>query len=1222
MILSGSGSDGVRGVGSIQSAGGVVVVQEPRTALHQDMPRAALETELADLILPAELIGPALQSLTVRLGTAGENGPRAGKITLDGIVRLLSARTGIAFTAYKRATLHRRIKRRMAMHRCGQPDAYHALLLRSPDEVDQLFKDALVSVTSFFRDPGAFGALIGAVRRLAAERRPDEPLRIWVPGCATGEEAYSVAIAIAEVLGDGLQRRNVQIFATDVDETSLQRARRGVYPTAVLESVPPAYRERYFRHSANTAEVARSIRGLLRFARHDLLRDPPFSRLDLISCRNLLIYLGAPLQQRLMAIFHHMLRPGGVLFLGAPEEALDDGRFEPVDRVSRIYLRRPGAASGRPVVPAYRPATSVSRRCAAARPQSPPLRPEDALRRHLARIYAPSAVLINDRFEILQIHGDVRKFLALQQDNPGLDILSLAERPIRHELRAVIHRAVAERAPVRAGPVRFTSNGERRRVVISARPLDLDTGANATVVTFEVPPPSDAAAGGATANESSKLVEDQLNAVREAFEVTIEELEAANQELQSLNDELHAANEELQIANEELQTSNETLQSANEQLMTVNEEIRAKGELLRNALADVANVLKSVGLPMLVLSNDLTIQHYTKEANEIFALRPTDVGQRVAGVPRFCELPDLEELLTGVIASNQALTMSVPGADKVYVLRAVPYHTNGKPTGAILSFVDVTPLERAKRDLQRQSEWLGSVTNSVPALIGYVDWDMKLRFANKAFEDYYGRDIVGRSIDELIGARQQLEARPHVERTLREARTTWFELTVVTPDHGERALMIGLVPDRREGAVAGFFLLVVDITMRKQTERALAESEERYRQLVEHAPDAILTHAEGGITFANPATAALFGAESADQLIGLPISELIEPEFHSLFEARPINGQVRAATVRCEPVRCRRLDGEPVDVELASIPHLRDGRPGAQVILRNITERVRVEERMRHLAHHDALTDLPNRTYFQERLRDALALARRRHDRVALHLLDLDYFKEINDSQGHDIGDALLKEIARHLKNSVRATDTVARLGGDEFAVIQTGVDDAEDATVLAQKLIDAVDQRRSGFSQERPVGVTIGIALFPDDDDDPEQLLRKADIALYRAKDEGRHRYLFFIEQFNERTQDRRRLLAALPAALRRSEFETHYQPILRLESNEVVAVEALLRWRHPRRGRLDAERFVDIAKLSGQMRALDRMAAAPSLQPADRMAKGGAAADAGCDQPQPVPA
>jgi diguanylate cyclase (GGDEF)-like protein/PAS domain S-box-containing protein len=593
---------------------------------------------------------------------------------------------------------------------------------------------------------------------------------------------------------------------------------------------------------------------------------------------------------------------------------------------------------------------------------------------------------------------------------------------------------------------------------------------------------------------------------------------------------------------------------------------------------------------MLVIDDRLMIKHYTAEAEELFALQQVDVGQSIARVPRLVELPTIQQLLADVIHKGELVTTNLTdNHDNVYVIRIVPYRTDDRIGGAIISFVDITGLERAKRDLQRQSEWLDTVTNSVPALIGYFDRDMKLRFANRIFEEYYGAGIAGWSLEELLGEREFFSARPHLEETVREARPTWFEALVETPNHAERAFMIGLVPDRRaDGTVAGFFKLAVDITARKQAERALAESEERYRQLVMHAPDAILTHAEGRITFVNPAAASLFAADSPDQLVGLPLLDLVEPWSRETIETRSAEAEPEAFRISGERWRCRRLDGELVDVEVASIPHDREGGSRAQLIMRNVTERVRVEERMRYLAHHDALTGLPNRAYFHARLIDALAVARRRHDRVALHLLDLDHFKEVNDAHGHDIGDALLKDVAGQLQSCVRQTDTVARLGGDEFAVVQTAVANAEDATVLAQKLIDAVDRQCAGFSEGRAIGVTIGIAVFPDDDDDPDQLLRKADIALYRAKDDGRNRYLFFIDQFNEITQDRRRLLAALPAARQRSELDTYYQPILQLDDNRVVALEALLRWRHPRRGRLDAERFIDIAESAGHLREI----------------------------------
>jgi two-component system CheB/CheR fusion protein len=452
---------------------------------------------------------------------------------------------------------------------------------------------------------------------------------------------------VAEALGTGRRGHDVRIFATDVDEAALRRARRGTYPAAALHNVPKAYRERYFACATDTVEVASFIRGMLLFTSQDLIRDPPFSRVDLISCRNLLFYLGDALHQRLFPMFHHILRPRGILFLGAAEAAPEDGLFEPADRSSRIYLRRPGATRGPLILPTYRPLARPGRQRGAAGRLAPEITPHEALQRHLAGTYGPAAVLINHRFEILQVHGDVRAFLALQPGAPGLSILSLAEASIRHHLRAALCRATSERTAVCSTPIPFERAGERSQVVISARPLEGDgLEARSSVVTFELQQlPPQLATGDAALRLTE--VERQLQVTRETLEVAVEELATANQELQALN-------EELQCCNEELQTSNEGLQSVNEQLIAVNDALQIKEQSLSAALTDIASILSSVGLPMLVLDNELAIKHYTTEASEILALRAVDIGQPVTRVPRLVDLPDLEQTLTQVIRQTRA----------------------------------------------------------------------------------------------------------------------------------------------------------------------------------------------------------------------------------------------------------------------------------------------------------------------------------------------------------------------------------------------------------------------------------------------------------------------------------------------------------------------------------------------------------------------------------------
>ncbi|HET6519258.1 MAG TPA: chemotaxis protein CheB, partial [Geminicoccaceae bacterium] len=598
VVLAGAGRDGTLGLRAIKDRGGLILAQAPDTADGQGamsgMPRSAIETGLVDYVLPVEEMPARLLAYLrhrVRIDgpaeAAGGAPPEAGD-HLTRICALLHDATGHDFSQYKDKTLIRRINRRMQVLQVDDADRYIERLRREPAEIDRLLQDLLIGVTHFFRDPEAFDALAEKViPRIVAGKGADDQVRVWVPGCATGEEAYSIAILLREALGGGMGGRRVQVFATDIDEPALRVARAGQYPPSIAADVSPERLRRFFTSDGKSYRLAKEIRYACIFSTHNLIRDPPFSKLDLISCRNLLIYLNTDLQRRLIPLFHYALEAGGYLFLGSSENVSQHaGLFATVDKRHRIFQNRQKEA--RPVVDFPLAARGLRRTGAIlVPPRRPALRGDDAL--EAARVvldeFAPAYVVVDGRGGVVRFSARTGRYLTPPAGAPSTNLLDMARPGLRLDLRAALHRAIEAGETVARGDVRVAINGGVQTIRLTVRPLVSGTNEDGRyLVVFEdVGPiqtdggaPGDRREGGGDDDVESATVrhlEDELRATRAHLESTIEELETANEELQSSNEDLLSANEELQSSNEELETSKEELESANEELHTVNAEL-------------------------------------------------------------------------------------------------------------------------------------------------------------------------------------------------------------------------------------------------------------------------------------------------------------------------------------------------------------------------------------------------------------------------------------------------------------------------------------------------------------------------------------------------------------------------------------------------------------------------------------------------------------------------
>jgi len=977
IILSGTGSDGSRGLRAVSSAGGVVIVQEPATALHEGMPRASLDTGLAEAVLPADAIGPYLAELLrspfMEPATTRQEEERVrSREQVCRILGLLQRETGHDLTGYKPSTVGRRIHKRLLLSGARTLADYADEVERDPAERTRLFNDLLIGVTCFFRDAEAFNALRDlALPIIFRGKLAGDVVRIWVAGCSTGEEAYSVAILVDEYMILAGVRCAVKIYASDIDQAAVTTARKGSYPPRARYEVSPERLAKYFVCRGESCSVTPELREKIVFASHDLLRDPPFPSMDLIVCRNLLIYLNPDIQEKVVSVLAYALNPGGFLFLG-PAETLGrhTGQFEAMDKKWRLFRSKKIQAGH--AEPPFRvagrftfdfPPFVLSGQQGDRSGQTPAALAEKTLLKR----YGHPAALLNADCQVIHLTGDTSPYLRLCEGAPNLNIYRLAGKSLRPHLRSAITAAFETRRESVAPGVRF-ENGQEARVNVVVEPLVSEDGApDGALVIFEACKTVDAGEGCEVPvrQDDSDLIqryETELQSAKEQLQRAIEGYETLNEELKSSNEELISMNEELQSSNEELDSSREELQSLNEELTLVNGELQAKVEELARTNVFVENLLACTNVATVVLDRDRRVVRFTPAAQALFHLAQADQGRPLRHFRTILEDGRFEEDSRLVMSDGVMVERELAAEEGRWFLeRAYPYRSPaGDTDGVVLTFTDVTQLKLAEQVLKRSKEELevlvtrrtnelrererqfrDVVENAPDAIV--IQTGNRFAFLNPAALRLFGadrqEDMVGSNILDRIhpDSHQEVQERIRLVNDTRAAQPT-REQRYLRLDGSAVEVEVSAVPFAFEGRPGGL-IFVRDITERKTAEKTLCESEERFRLLVEGAPEIVYVQTGGLFAYLNPAAVQAFGVKAPEDLLGTPVLERFPAQVRPIVSERirRINQDRQALPVAEFPFQ--RADGGGGFLEVTGVPYVWKGENGALAFAREVSER-------------------------------------------------------------------------------------------------------------------------------------------------------------------------------------------------------------------------------------------------------------------------------------------
>jgi two-component system, chemotaxis family, CheB/CheR fusion protein len=863
IILSGTGSDGTLGLKAIKGELGMVMVQDEETAKYDGMPKNAIATRLVDYVLSVDKMPEELIKYIDHKASNGVSElPIAEKEFTDALPKiflLLRSQTGHDFSQYKRNTIYRRIERRMHVHQIDDLSHYVRYLQESESEIKILFKDLLIGVTSFFRDPQAFDVLKDQILPALFEGKPDDyTFRVWVSGCSTGEEAYSIAMLFQECMEEHSCHFSLQIFATDLDEETIAVARIGRFSTSIVADVDPERLQRFFTLEDDAYQVKKSIRDRVVFAPQNLIKDPPFTKLDLLCCRNLLIYLNTELQQKLLPTFHYSLKPNGILFLGSSESigsATD--LFKQVDKKGKIYVRQPSTSAAHPILNLP---TSLS-----VQEDHQPEIPETLRRAEelsafqmvetiLQQTQAPPCAIIDAASNLMYTHGRTGRYLEPVVGRVSVNILDMARPGLKGELAAAVRQAAIHRQEVIHKGLRIEENGGHLFLDLTVKPILEQSNLHGflMVVFEETETPTREEPGeaeltkGEPKNSDVDHLERELQYTREDLQTSIEEMETSNEELKSTNEELQSTNEELQSTNEELETSKEELQSLNEESVTVNAELQSRNEELSAANGDIKNLLDSTQIATLFLDEKLHVRRFTPKMRDLIPLEDVDIERPIQHLASNLLDVDLSECAEETLRTLERREQEVSTKDRqLYHMQILPYRTiNNVIDGVVITFVDITEQKKTEADLresekkyralaeqlQLSEERFRVVLDNSALIVAHIDRDLRYTWIYNPHPDFDPTSLLGKRDDELTeneGTKQLAQLKQQVVET-----DAGMRAEIIFPmSDGERIYDVVAEPLKDvTGAVVGAVTAAFDITQLKQMETELREAHEKLKQ--------------------------------------------------------------------------------------------------------------------------------------------------------------------------------------------------------------------------------------------------------------------------------------------------------------------------------------------------------------------------------------------------------
>ena len=1165
IILSGSGSDAAMGAASIKAHGGLVLVEDPDRAAFQSMPRTACERTSADVVGAPGRLAAVLRDVLSLEGKPLEAPEQIDEEPIEACLRILKKRSGYDFRSYRRATVERRVLRRIALSGVKNPSAYVELLGARATERDALCRDLLINVTSFFRDPDSFSALDRLVIvPLAEDAQPDHPIRVWVPGCATGEEAYTIAMLLARALERKDDESTFQIFATDLDAQAIETASQGVYPHAIESHVPEPLLRRYMTRLDTGYRVHRALRERMVFAVHDLTQDPPFTRMDLVSCRNLMIYLRSELQRHVLQVFGYALNDDGHLMLGASEATVALREFfEPVDAESRIYRRNETVA----VAPRMHSLDALLREHDQDDKRQGVFETgalgssvmQAAVVEHLIKRDAEFALALDDEQRLKHVYGDPGNALRVPSGGITTDISSLTRGEFKTAILSGVPRAHRSGEDVFQRSVAVDGADGVASMDVQIIPMEGPVALRSLIL---VRPTGRRAlqlkggnAGQMVEAEIAADLERELHSTRDQLTETVEALEVSNEELQTSNEQLLASNEELQSTNEELQ-------STNEELHTVNAEHQEKILRLTEVTRDLENVLLNGAVGTILLDRDLCIHRFTQVATEVVHLMEPDHGRPLHHITHSLIDVDLSAVVQAVRDSGAGREDTVRTKDgRSFLMRCQPLRDDaGHVEGVMLTFADVTTLERVTDELRRsERRFLHVMENVDQAIFLRRRDDEKIEFVSQHVVAIFSEKVPA----DLEGVLEYVH--PDDVEIVRDAfaAPSTFSVEVdfrmgVDDSGGDRWFHCSLRPTDDERGADGFDVgYLFDITARKRSEIALRQEVDRFEGFVNAIPDRFFWR---GLDGEWQRLRSLMPGREVDESKYPPLSSIVTRSALRAIDAAA-DAALEQGTLqtigfdahnrqgsRSFEARLLMVTGQGVICALRDVSELRRSERELVTLTRNLEQE----------ANSDHLTRLPNRRGLEKVLFTELERCRRLGSRLCAILVDCDNFKRVNDTMGHATGDVVLQEVGKRLRGVVRPSDTIGRVGGDEFLVLLPDTRHAE-AMQLAERLRLAITG--SPLTSGRDViGITgsLGVATVPLDLVSVEEVISLTQHALAHSKKVGKNRVTSHEYSDLDTVDPRDELLNVLESG---RGFRTFAQPILDLQTGQIDGYELLTR-------------------------------------------------------------